>query len=1052
MKERLKFIRRSVALTLILALCLAAAPAALAESFAAYVSASSASVWSDAKQSKRVGSLEQYSVVTVVKWQGDVAAVLYYGNPGYMRVRDLHRVDDGCPEAAVAEKTKVYLEPKTSSPSLSVSKGTKVRLVKAFDSGWAMIEKDGVGAYIQVSALASISETPVLTATPAPTATPSTENAISGTVTADKVKVYKEADTSSKYLGTLGKGTQVNVLKYNGSWAYIELNGNYGYCALSALTRTDELNKATPTPTAAPTATPSIENAVPGTVTADKVKVYASASASSKYLGTIGRGTQVNVLKWKGGWAYIELNGNYGYCALSALTRTDELNKATPTPTAAPTATPSIENAVPGTVTVSKVKVYAQASASSKYLGTIGRGTQVNVLKWSGGWAYIELNGNYGYCALSALTRTDELNTPAPTVEPTLTPSATPTATPSIENAVPGTVTVSKVKVYAQASASSKYLGTIGRGTQVNVLKWSGGWAYIELNGNYGYCALSALTRTDELNTPTPTPSIENAVAGTVTADKVKVYAQASASSKYLGTLGRGTQVNVLKWSGGWAYIELNGNYGYCKLSALTPTSNLATPAPTATPNPADIVPAVVTASKVKVYASANASSKYLGTLGKGTQVNVIAWKNGWAYIELNGNYGYCALSALTRADAMLTPTPVPDETGSIAAVVTADKADVYSGMDGSIKLLGTLKKGTQVTVLQYWSAKDAAYIELDGSRGYCKLSALTRADALATPTPKPDGSGDIPAVVMADSVKVYSGIGDTAQYLGTLSKGALVTVKQYWSSLDVALIQMNSNTGYCKLSALTTASLSSGSKGELVTRVQQQLYSLGYFIKTSSVDGDFGSTTVKAVKLFQKANGLSETGNVDASTLSRMFGGSAVRLPSGTAAADYVAAPNVVPGNQQNNSTTISSTLASGQSTYSSGMSKAQKLEYVIYVAQNQLGKPYVYAANGPSSYDCTGFTKYCFKQIGVNLQRTALNQGYDETYTKISSISDLRRGDLVYLNTVADADLSDHAGIYLGAGYFIHASSGQHKVVISTLASGYYNRVFSWGRRVFD
>ena len=966
MKERLKFIRRSVALTLILALCLAAAPAALAESFAAYVSASSASVWSDAKQSKRVGSLEQYSVVTVVKWQGDVAAVLYYGNPGYMRVRDLHRVDDGCPEAAVAEKTKVYLEPKTSSPSLSVSKGTKVRLVKAFDSGWAMIEKDGVGAYIQVSALAYISETPVLTATPAPTATPSTENAISGTVTADKVKVYKEADTSSKYLGTLGKGTQVNVLKYNGSWAYIELNGNYGYCAVSALTRTDELNKATPTPTAAPTATPSIENAVPGTVTADKVKVYASASASSKYLGTIGRGTQVNVLKWKGGWAYIELNGNYGYCALSALTRTDELN--------------------------------------------------------------------------------------TPTVEPTLTPSATPTATPSIENAVSGTVTVSKVKVYAQASASSKYLGTIGRGTQVNVLKWSGGWAYIELNGNYGYCALSALTRTDELNTPTPTPSIENAVAGTVTADKVKVYAQASASSKYLGTLGRGTQVNVLKWSGGWAYIELNGNYGYCKLSALTPTSNLATPAPTATPNPADIVPAVVTASKVKVYASANASSKYLGTLGKGTQVNVIAWKNGWAYIELNGNYGYCALSALTRTDAMPTPTPVPDETGSIAAVVTADKADVYSGMDGSIKLLGTLKKGTQVTVLQYWSAKDAAYIELDGSRGYCKLSALTRADALATPTPKPDGSGDIPAVVMADSVKVYSGIGDTAQYLGTLSKGALVTVKQYWSSLDVALIQMNSNTGYCKLSALTTASLSSGSKGELVTRVQQQLYSLGYFIKTSSVDGDFGSTTVKAVKLFQKANGLSETGNVDASTLSRMFGGSAVRLPSGTAAADYVAAPNVVSGNQQNNSTTISSTLASGQSTYSSGMSKAQKLEYVIYVAQNQLGKPYVYAANGPSSYDCTGFTKYCFKQIGVNLQRTALNQGYDETYTKISSISDLRRGDLVYLNTVADADLSDHAGIYLGAGYFIHASSGQHKVVISTLASGYYNRVFSWGRRVFD
>ena len=55
------------------------------------------------------------------------------------------------------------------------------------------------------------------------------------------------------------------------------------------------------------------------------------------------------------------------------------------------------------------------------------------------------------------------------------------------------------------------------------------------------------------------------------------------------------------------------------------------------------------------------------------------------------------------------------------------------------------------------------------------------------------------------------------------------------------------------------------------------------------------------------------------------------------------------------------------------------------------------------------------------------------------------------MYFNTVSDGDLSDHAGIYLGAGYFIHASSGQGKVVVSSLASGYYNQVFSWGRRVF-
>ena len=63
--------------------------------------------------------------------------------------------------------------------------------------------------------------------------------------------------------------------------------------------------------------------------------------------------------------------------------------------------------------------------------------------------------------------------------------------------------------------------------------------------------------------------------------------------------------------------------------------------------------------------------------------------------------------------------------------------------------------------------------------------------------------------------------------------------------------------------------------------------------------------------------------------------------------------------------------------------------------------------------------------------------------------------------LNRTADTDggdiekraLSDHAGVYIGNGYFIHASSGGHRVVVSNLLSGsYYNRVFSWGRRILN
>ena len=135
----------------------------------------------------------------------------------------------------------------------------------------------------------------------------------------------------------------------------------------------------------------------------------------------------------------------------------------------------------------------------------------------------------------------------------------------------------------------------------------------------------------------------------------------------------------------------------------------------------------------------------------------------------------------------------------------------------------------------------------------------------------------------------------------------------------------------------------------------------------------------------------------------------------------------------------------------YKSSMSNAEKLEYVIYTAQSKLGRPYVYGSFGPNSFDCSGFTTYCFRQIKIELKHSAYTQGYDNSFRQLN-MSELKRGDLVYFDTVTDDDLSDHAGLYLGGGKFIHASSSAGKVIVSTLASGYYNRVFSWGRRVLD
>ncbi|WP_031068225.1 C40 family peptidase [Streptomyces sp. NRRL S-118] len=90
-------------------------------------------------------------------------------------------------------------------------------------------------------------------------------------------------------------------------------------------------------------------------------------------------------------------------------------------------------------------------------------------------------------------------------------------------------------------------------------------------------------------------------------------------------------------------------------------------------------------------------------------------------------------------------------------------------------------------------------------------------------------------------------------------------------------------------------------------------------------------------------------------------------------------------------------------------------KADKVLAFARAQIGKPYVWGATGPSSYDCSGLTQAAWKAAGVDLPRTTWEQV--EAGTPVA-LEDLRPGDLVFFYD----DIS-HVGIYLGDGMMIHA-----------------------------
>ena len=126
---------------------------------------------------------------------------------------------------------------------------------------------------------------------------------------------------------------------------------------------------------------------------------------------------------------------------------------------------------------------------------------------------------------------------------------------------------------------------------------------------------------------------------------------------------------------------------------------------------------------------------------------------------------------------------------------------------------------------------------------------------------------------------------------------------------------------------------------------------------------------------------------------------------------------------------------------------------EELIAYAYTYLGTPYVYGGSSYSGTDCSGFTMYIYKQFGYNLPHSATSQWLSGMGTKIYSISELQPGDLVFFNDPSrnKGKACSHAGIYIGNGQHVHASSSRNGgVITSDLTSGYYNTYFVGGLRL--
>lgn len=297
----------------------------------------------------------------------------------------------------------------------------------------------------------------------------------------------------------------------------------------------------------------------------------------------------------------------------------------------------------------------------------------------------------------------------------------------------------------------------------------------------------------------------------------------------------------------------------------------------------------------------------------------------------------------------------------------------------------------------------------------------------------------DYSAVVTASKMKVYSTnkVNDK-YYLGYLKKNIEFTVVA--TSGNWARITYQGKTGYAQLKDMkkkATTQTKQLAYTNTMTKLYQKASSSSKVLNTLTADYPVYITgTSGSYYLVTNYDGKG-TGYIKKSALSNTK--KDIFALSSSQKGSY---------NSSSSTTKMPSAVKSSQSYVAASMGRSKYIEYIIYAAQSRLGCKYASNRNN-TTFKNADFVRYCFSRLDFSVPSSIKDIGHSGKAAFVSR-RELKRGDVVCFDCEGgDDNIIDHVGIYLGNGYFIHASNAAGMVVVSRMSSGYYYKTFCWGRR---
>ena len=348
---------------------------------------------------------------------------------------------------------------------------------------------------------------------------------------------------------------------------------------------------------------------------------------------------------------------------------------------------------------------------------------------------------------------------------------------------------------------------------------------------------------------------------------------------------------------------------------------------------------------------------------------------------------------------------------------ITTARVNFRTGEGTNYSSIGVLEKGTKVA---YISEKgNWTKVEYNSKTGYICSDYLQKEQSSSTTNTM--------YVTPDVGLNMRKGAGTSYAVIKTLPKGTQVTVHSTsngWSQITASGVQ-----GYVSSKYLSSTKPSTGTSGSTDSNESTDKTSTMYVTPDVGLNMRKGAGTSYAlIKTLPKGT------QVTVHSTSNGWSKITENGVQGYVSSQYL-------------SSTKPSTGTSG-STDSNG-SASSSVNEVINFTTKQLGKAYVWGAQGPNSFDCSGLAYYVYKNsVGIALPRTSSQQSkYGTTVSK----SNLQPGDLVFFDTSGPNNgVVSHVGIYVGNGQMIHSSSSNKKVVKVSIETSYWKNAYVTAKRV--